>query len=272
MAEFDEPRMQEIQDDSEEFELGHTDKLVGVFTSPTETFKKIGGFPPKVVDWFLPMFVVILVAVFAGFVKMSNPAINYEVTQKQMEIQQKALDEQVQNGTITREQADQQLEASQTIMNSPVMKVIAVIGGLIAGFIMFFIMAGIYHLFCRFALKGDGTYGYALVGYGLANYVLILQHIIATILSLVTSKMINDISIASILGMNRTEPLGFVLSFIDPISIWFYIILGIGYAKLYKSDNTKKFIITVFAIWIGISLLFFVLSNYIPFLKNYSGM
>ncbi len=272
MAEFDEPKMQEVPDDSEEFELGHTDKLVGVFTSPTDTFRKIGMFPPKVVDWFLPMFIVILVAVFAGFVKMSNPAINYEVTQKQLEMQQKSLDDAVKSGSITQEQADQQLEASQNIMNSPVMKVIAVLGGLIGGFIIFFIMGGIYHLFCRFALKGDATYSYALVGYGLASYILILQHIIATILSLVTSKMINDISIASIAGMNRAEPLGFILTFIDPIAIWFYFILGTAFAKLYKSDNTKKYLITIFAVWIGISLLFFVLANYIPFLKGFVGM
>lgn len=272
MAEFNEPKMQDIPDDSEEFELGHTDKLVGVFASPTETFRKIGNFPPKVVDWFLPMFILILVAVFAGYVKLSNPTIKYEMMQKQAEEQQKYLDEAVQKGTITREQADQQIETAQSMMNSPLIMVFGVVGGLIVGFIVFFIMAGIYHLFARFALGGDGTYSYALVAYGLASYILVLQHILATIISLLTSKLINDISLASILGMVKSTPLGFGLSFIDPISIWFYFVLGTALAKTYKAADSKKFIIAIFSIWVGVSLFFFVLAKFVPFIGKFIGM
>jgi len=272
MAEFNEPKMQDVQDDSEEFELGHTDKLVGIFTSPAETYRKMADFPPKVIDWFLPMFVFLIVVAFAGFVKMSNPAINFEVKQKQAETQQKYLDEAVQKGSMTREQADQQIEAAQNMMDNPVIKAIGVLVTLIGGFIVFFVMAGIYHLFVRFALKGDGTYSYALVAYGLASYIYIFQHILATIISLVTSKLYMDISLATLLGMSKLTWLGFILSFIDPIAIWFYFVVGIGFAKLYKSANVKKFVIGIFAIWIGLSLLFYVLATFVPFLKSFIGM
>lgn len=269
MADINEPKMQDVPDDSEEFELGHTDKLVGVFTSPAETFRKISNFPPKIIDWFLPMFLVILVAVFANFVKMSNPSINVEVMQKQREAQSKALDEFVSQGKMTREQADQQLDAASSMMDSPIMKVITVVGGLIFGFIMFFIMAGIYYLFARFALKGNGTYNYAMVSYGLASYVLILQSILATIFSLMTNKFLASFSVAALGGFEKTTILGFVLSFLDPISIWFYLVFGIAMAKTFKSDNTKKYVIAFFALWIGLWTLFFVLSKFVPFFGNF---
>lgn len=272
MAEYEDPKMQEAPDDSEEFELGHTDKLVGVFASPSETFTKLSNFPPKVIDWFLPMFIVIIVGVFANFVKMSNPAINYEIKQKQMEAQQKALDEMVLSGKMTREQADQQIEATSKFMDSPFLKVIAVAGGLIVGFIVFFIMAGIYHLILKFGLRGDGTYSYTLAAYGLVSYILILQHILATILSLAAGKLYIDVSLASILGMSKGTALGFALSYLDPIAIWFYVVLGIAFSKVFKSDNSKKYIIAVIAIWVGISLVFFLLAKMIPFFGNFIGM
>ena len=269
MAEFNEPKMQDVEDESEEFELGHTDKLVGVFSSPSATFGKISNFPPKVIDWFLPIFLVTIIAVFAQFVKMSNPTINYEITQKQIDAQSKALDERVSRQEMTREQADQQLETTSSFINSPIMKIIGVVVGLIGGFIVFFIMAGIYHLFARFALHGSGTYGYTLVSYGLAFYILALQHILSTILSLVTSKFVSDFSVASIAGMDKMKIFGFILSFVDPISIWFYFVFAVALAKTFKSDNTKKYVITVFAVWVGISVIFYVLAQAVPFFSSF---
>ncbi len=267
MADYNEPKMQDVPDDSEEFELGHTDKLVGVFTTPTEIFGKISGFPPKVIDWFLPIFLVIIVSVFGYFVKMSNPVISYTVIQQQREVQSKSLDELVKKGTMTQEQADQQLDNIETMINSPIAKVIGVIGGLFGGFIVFFIMGGIYHFIAKFILKGDGTYSFTLVAYGLASYILVLQHILSTIFSLLTSKMAMDFSIATIAGMDKTTPFGFALSFLDPVALWFYFVFGIALAKVFKSDNARKYIITIFAVWIGISVFFYILAQFVPFFK-----
>ena len=36
---------------------------------------------------------------------------------------------------------------------------------------------------------------------------------------------------------------GFILSKVNPFSIWFYSVFGIGLAKLFNSDNVKKYVI-----------------------------
>ena len=46
--------------ESEEMELNHSDKMIGVITEPTSTFSKIAKFPPKTMDWFLPMLKVLV--------------------------------------------------------------------------------------------------------------------------------------------------------------------------------------------------------------------
>lgn len=43
--------------------------------------------------------------------------------------------------------------------------------------------------------------------------------------------------------------------------------MGIGLAKLFKSENTRKYIILVFAIWLGWSIISFLLAKNVPFLS-----
>lgn len=271
MADYNEPKMQDVPDDSEEFELGHTDKLVGAFTTPSETFQKISNFPPKVRDWFLPIFIIAILAVFAHYVKLSNPIINVDMMQKQREMLQKQFDSAVQSGRMSQQEADDQIEQGLQIQNGPFGKGIAVVGGLVGGFIVFFIIAGVFYLFARFALKGNGTYSYALVSYGLAAYITTLQHILSTILALFTNRYVTDISVASLANMSKATPAGFALSFIDPIGIWFYFVLSVALAKTFKSTDTKKYIIMVFSVWIGVSVIFYLLASFVPFLKGFVG-
>ena len=70
--------------EEEDFELNHSDKLVGVFTEPTKTFERMAKFPLKTVDWLLPLILLIIVAVLANFVVMSNPTIRYNVIEKNL--------------------------------------------------------------------------------------------------------------------------------------------------------------------------------------------
>ena len=61
---------------------------------------------------------------------------------------------------------------------------------------------------------------------------------------------------------------GILAGKLDPFRIWFYAVVAIGYAKMFRSEKTLSYVITVFAIWIGFALLMFVISQFVPFLKN----
>ena len=51
--------------ENEEFDIGHSDKLVGLFTEPGKTFSKMSNFPPKTVDWMIPILIVIVVSILS---------------------------------------------------------------------------------------------------------------------------------------------------------------------------------------------------------------
>ena len=254
----------------EEYELSHTDKLVGVITEPSTTFSAMAKFPPKTTDWIIPLILMIVVASLVQVVMMSNEAIKYAAIEKQMEAVEKQLDEAVANGDLTQEQADQRLEQTrQFFENSGMGLMFSIIGVVVFSIILFFIIAGIYYLIAKFGLKGDGTYSSAMSAYGLPYYVIILQLIVMVIGALALNQMMTGTSIADFMGMEKTTLLGFTLAKLDPFTIWFYALVSIGLAKMFQSKNTQKYFIAIFGLWLVFNYLLFFLSKSVSFLGGF---
>lgn len=256
----------------EEKALSHLDKLMGIFTEPIKTFEKISLFPPKTIDWFLPFFLLLLVISVSQIIRMSNPIIKSEMQEKQIQQIEKSLDEAVQRGEITRQDANQRMEIIQNQMSEAKMGPIILfqtISIFVIGFIFFLIVCGVYFIFAKFVFKDNGTYSGVLVASGLTSYIGILQIIVVTILSLLFSKFFQDTSLTSFLSIERTTLAGVLLSKIDPFSIWAYSITSIGIAKMFKSNNLLKYFILIFGLWIGWGLIVYLLGNILPFMKNF---
>ncbi len=266
MQNQDAPKMSSIEE-AEEQELTHTDKLVGIFTEPTKTFEKIAKYPAKATDWFIPLAILTIVSILSVIVMFSNPQIALEMKQKQSEEIQKLVDE----GTLTQERADQQIEMTEQFMSGPFMIVIAAIQVVFGLFIFFFIASAVFMLFVKLVLKGEGTYKDAMVAYGLPFYISVIQGIVIVIASLVLGKMFRSTSVAAFMDLDKASFLHFALNKLDIFSIWFYIVISISFAKMFKSNDTKKYMMVVFGIWIGFSLIIFLISKAFPFLQNFNG-
>jgi hypothetical protein len=254
---------------SSEQELSHTDKIIGIITSPKETFEKIAKFPPKTVDWLVPVLLLCIVIALTQILVMTNPDIAYQAKQKQMEAIQKSFDDAVKKGQMTQSQADEQMNVIEERMASAggITYVFQTIGIFLFVFILFFILCGIYFLFSKFVLKGDGTYASTLVADGLVSYIVMIQIILAAILAFVLGRLMSDVSVASLTGTDKSTIVGWLLAKIDPFSIWAYFVLGIGLAKMFKSHSVGKYIIMVFGLWIVGGLLLWAIAKAVPFLS-----
>jgi hypothetical protein len=257
-----------LEQTSSEQELSHTDKMIGIFTSPKETFEQIAKFPPKTMDWFIPVLVLCVVVALTQILVMTNPDIAYQAKQKQMEAIQKNFDEAVAKKQMTQEQADEQISKIEERMASggAMIYVFQTVGIFIVVFLMFFILCGIYFLVSKFALKGDGTYASVLVADGLVSYIVILQIIVGAIFAFAMGKLIRDVSAASLMDMDKSTIVGWLLAKIDPFAIWAYAVLSIGLAKMFKSASTGKYFIMVFGLWIIGGLLLWFIAKAVPFL------
>jgi hypothetical protein len=259
----------EATNSEETAELSHSDKMTGIFTEPSNMFAKTALFPPRAKDWLIPVLLLILFAIISNFVTMSNPVIKSEMIEKQMKGAEQRLDEAVTNGQLSREQADEQLERTREMMEGAGigMKVMQAVGTIIVLFIMFFIVSLVYYIVGKPVLKGDGTYSSAMVANALPYYISILALIITTILSYTMNKLFTGLNVAAFMNMDKNTFTGWLLSRIDPLTIWALYLTGVGIAKMFKSPKVQLSLIIVFSIWIVWGLLTFVLAKAVPFLS-----
>jgi hypothetical protein len=256
-------------EDEEELEFSHTDTRVGVFAEPGATFSKMAKSEPRHLDWFLPVILTIVVAIISNFVMMSNPYIKNSVIEKQMEKIEQSFQEAVDEGKMSKEQASAQMETIRENMerNMAAGQVFQVIGTFIFIFVSFFVISLVFWLAAKFGLKGEGSYADTMVAFGLPYYISIIQVFVMVILALSMDKFFQATSVASFVDADTSTITGFLLSKLDVFSIWFYAVVSIGLAKMFKSETTGKYYIMVFGLWIGFSLLFFFAGKLFPVLR-----
>jgi Yip1 domain len=249
-------------------ELSHSDKMIGVFTEPTRMFSITSKFAPRHKDWVIPVVIFFIVIALIRILAMTNKEVYFEAKKQGID----RIEKMVESGTMTREQGDEAIDAidqQMEFMQGPIGWVISIVSTLIFGFIFFLILIGIYYLFIKFLLKGEGTFTSALVASGLTTYISILQIILGGILTMLLGKMIMDTSLASLMGSDKTTLTGWLLAKVDPISIWAYVILAIGFAKMFKSESTGKYYAVVFGLWLIGGFILFQLAQAFPFLQAF---
>lgn len=263
------PQVEQPEVQEEDFELNHSDKLVDVFSEPATTFEKISKGEPKTVDWLIPILLVAIVGIIANFVMMSNPTIKYSIVEKQMAQMEERLNEMVESGQMSESQKDQQLNQTRDFMENQMgaQMIFSAIGILIFTFIMFFIVSGVFFAVAKFGLKDDSTYKHAMVAYGLPQYILVIQIIVMVILAFIFDRFFEGTSVAALMDSDKNTFAGWVLAKLDIFSIWFYAVVAVGFAKVFKSENTGKYFGMVFGLWIGFSLIMFFLKEAVPFLR-----
>lgn len=269
MDEFNKPDEPTEEVFEEEEELGITDKIVSVLTEPGELFSTLSKLPVKTIDWVLPLLVLVVAIIAMQFIVNTNPEIKANMVEKQMERFEENFQESVDKGQMTQEQADRQLDAMQEQMEQggSIALIFGSIGAFIMVFLMFFIVSGVFLLLAKFALGGTGDYKASMLAYGLPHYIGVIQVIIMIVSAIIFSKMFEDTSIGSYMGIEKDGIFGWLMHKLDPFSIWFYSVVGIAYAKMFKSDNTMKYVIAILGMWIGFSLLMYFAAQAFPFLK-----
>ena len=264
-----EDTIQTEQPQNEMEELSHTDKLVGVISEPSNLFSKLVFQKAKVTDWLLPLLGMIIVSIVATFIYMSNPEIKLEMQQQQQKAMQEQFDKMVQSGQMTQQQADEQIERARGMMDNPMFTYLfPSLGIFVMTLLWFFVFTTVAFLLAKYALNGTGSYSRAMSAFGLPLYIIVLQTIILIIVGLLMGKIISGVNPAAFLGMDIKSFGGFLLSRLDVFSIWFYVVVGIAFAKMFKSDNVKKFVGVSIGTWLVLMFIIFGLSKVSPFFSN----
>jgi hypothetical protein len=261
----------ENQEQEESYELGFSDKVIGVFTEPAALFEDLSSQKPRVTDWAVPLLLIILLAIGSQFIVMNTPSLRQAAIEKRMDAVADYFDNLIEEGQMTQEIADRQLETIRGQIEDGMdsQLPITILFMFIIITVMFFLASGLYFLIIRFLLKGDGSYNTGLSAYGLPMYITSLGVVLLVIIMLVTNNIYSGLHLAEFMGMDSKQLIGYMVSYINPISIWFYLVLGIAYNKMFKLNNLGKSLLAVFGTWFIVGMLFFAVSEFIPFLKNF---
>jgi len=238
---FDE--MADAQSEETVEALSVTDKFVGILTEPRSTYENIKAAGAKTTDWLIPLFFLIVIILAGTLLRYSNEAFMAQILDKQ----KAAMQERVESGSMTQEQADQ--ASAQIDSMGSLQKVFASVGVVLGVPIVFFLIALVYWLIIRYGFKGEITFAMLLAVYGLTAYIGLIDQLLAIVLMFVTDNPLATFSPAIFLKPDMASTTFKLLNAINPITIWSYFVLAIGFHIGAKISKSKAYALT-FGLWI----------------------
>ncbi len=159
--------------------ISFSDIVVNVFASPADAYEGIRTSPTRASIWVVPLIVLMLLSCCFTWLMFTNESMKSQF----MDSQRTRMEEQVQAGKISQEQADRGLE--QMEKSGGMLIAFGIIGGILMIGIMFFLAALIFWLIGRFGLKAEAGYGKYLELYGAAQWIGILGFIVTILIGIV---------------------------------------------------------------------------------------
>ncbi len=228
------------------------DLVINVFSAPSEAFSEIATSVKKGRFWVPTYLVSILLALASTFLIFSNESLKDQI----MEAQEKAIQERVDSGSVTPEQADRQVEGMREM--GGLFAVVGSIGAIIMISVYFFGAALVLFLLGRFVLKSGLSYSGYLATYGLSSWIGVLGAIVTLLMMLGFGSVYATpgLALTFFQEFDVTNKTHLLMSKIEVFGIWQALVLGIGLGKVtHKSVGTGVTVCAIlWAIWTLVSV------------------
>jgi len=211
------------------------ERAVDIFSSPGKVYGEIAAMPAQTSSWVIPYILTLLIAVISNIAIFSNPSLQSQA----LEPQKEAIQERLQSGKMTQEQANQAEEMITS--GGTMMMVIGIVGAVVVMSIMVFAGALVFWLAAKLILKSSATYKKMLEVYGLP----MLIGVLGGIVTLLMMHLFNTIYASPGGGLivmdhfNRKDTMHMILAQLNIFSIWQMAVFGVGISKISgKSTGT----------------------------------
>jgi hypothetical protein len=232
--------------------ISFSDIVVNVFASPADAYEGIRTSPTRASVWVVPLILVLLLTCCFTWVMFTNDAIRSQV----IDMQRTRMEEQVQAGKMSQEQADR--AAEQMEKAGGMMIAIGIVFGVLTVTVMFFLATLVFWLVGKFGLKAEGGYGKYLELYGASQWIGILGFIITILMAVALSSMYATPSgaLAVLSNYSPKNTTHRLLSSVNVFTIWQMVVVGIGIAKFAgKSSGTGIGVgVGLWILWVLISV------------------
>jgi hypothetical protein len=221
-------------------EMSAMQKIIGIFTSPRQTFEAIDQNP----TWLLPFLIGVVV-----FLIFQTLTVDIQMAER-MEMMEA-------QGQLSAEQ----LEAARTQMSGP-MKYAGLIFGPIFWLIMILVMAAIFYVAANLMIGGDSSYKKVFAIICWSGLVGTLSLIVMTLL-IISKGTMQGVALDLTVFLD-TPPIGGeksalyrIFSNLNVFTIWNVVLWIIGLSVSYKAPTKKAAIpiLSLWGIWIVLSVV-----------------
>ena len=230
-----------------------TEQITNLFASPGELFDNVRDTPSTASNWLVPLAIFIAVTIAMSQTIFHNPSLVGQYKDQVHQGIEKKLNESIQQGKMTPEQAEQAREMGEKFSDpSSPLAMGFQIGGIVIGTpIVLFLVALLYWLMGKTIIKAEQPYMKIVEVVGLTFFISTLESIVNTILVIGLDNIHASpgLGLAVMNGFSLDNKLHVILSKINIFTIWGLAVTGIGLGHLFQRD-TPKVLVLVFARWI----------------------
>jgi hypothetical protein len=223
-----------------------SDIIVNVYASPAEAFEGIRTSPTRASVWVIPLLLTFVLTIGYTWMMFTNESIKSQM----IDMQRERLQEQVQQGKIPQERADQITDGMEK--GSGMMMAFGIVGAVIMISITLFVGALFLWLIGKLALKAEAGYGKYLELWGSSMWIGMLGLIVSALLLMAFNSMFASPS-AALAVLSNYSPKNSIhrlLTSLNVFSIWQTAVVGIGLSK-FSGKSMGVGIGASFALWIA---------------------
>lgn len=219
-------------------------RLMGVITNPVAAYDDVAAAPRTPSNWIAPWILLIIATAILTQILIQNPGFAEQL----MTVMREQVDFLVDDGTVTREDADRQLAILQPGM--PMFTVLSVAGPAFWGLGVVFALSLLYWLIGRSAMHARAPYMKVVEVVGLASLISVIELCVSTALIVATGTIaITPTAAALVPSVAQDSMLYALLVKANPFSIWMAVVTSVGLARLFRRD-VPKVIVLILSLWI----------------------
>jgi hypothetical protein len=225
-----------------------SDKLVGVFASPSELFDNVRQTPPTNSNWLIPTLILVVVGVIMAYLVLSNPTLSDQMKRIASEQMEKGMAKRIAEGKMTQEQANQARDmAGLGETSTMIIKYVSAVAG---PFFSLFLASLFYWLLGKGVMKATAPYMKVVEVVGLTFFIVTIETVVTTILSIGMNSIFASPSLALLISDFSIEnKMHLLASSMNVFTFWTLTVTSIGLARLFEKD-LPKVLVLVFALWI----------------------
>jgi hypothetical protein len=229
--------------------MSFSDKLVGVFTSPSALYDNVRQTPPTSSNWVVPTLILVVVGVIMAYLVVSNPVLSDQMKRMASEQMEKGLQKQLAAGKITQEQANQARDQMSGMGQTGAL-IFKYVGAVVGPFVVLFLASLVYWLLGKGVMKATAPYMKVVEVVGLTFLITSIESVVTTVLAIGMNSIFASPSLALLVSDFSIEnKMHLLAAAMNVFTFWSLAVTGIGLAQLFQKD-TAKVLVLVFALWL----------------------